>query len=76
MALTNAEKQRRYRQRQKAKDPRVIERTLLVEAERKLSDRKRIALGETNDESGRAEAITIRNADWIHLQIMMACQAF
>jgi hypothetical protein len=23
-----------------------------------------------------AEAITTRQADWIHLQIMMACQAF
>jgi hypothetical protein len=46
MAFTNAEKQRRYRERQKAKDPRMIEAALLAEAERRLSDKKRIALAD------------------------------
>jgi len=53
MALTNAEKQRRWRQKRSAltqTDPRMIERALLAEVERcergELSDQDRIALAD------------------------------
>jgi hypothetical protein len=49
MALTPAEKQRRYRERLKAADqtnPDAIERELLQEVEREMSDQERIALAE------------------------------
>ena len=53
MALTNAEKQRRWRQKRSAltqTDPRTIERALLAEVERcergELSDQERIALAD------------------------------
>lgn len=53
MALTNAEKQRRWRQKRSTlaqTDPRAIERVLLQDVERcergELSDQERIALAE------------------------------
>ena len=49
MALTPAEKQRRYRERLKAADqtnPDAIERELLLEVEREMSDQERIALAD------------------------------
>ena len=49
MALTNAEKQRRWRQKRSA-DPRAIERVLLLDVERcergELSDQERTALAD------------------------------
>jgi hypothetical protein len=53
MALTNAEKQRRWRQKRSAQaqtDPRAVERALLQEVERcergELSNQERIALAD------------------------------
>ena len=50
MALTPAEKQKRYRERRKAEDqasPDAIERALIAEVERgELSDQERIALAD------------------------------
>ena len=49
MVLSPAEKQRRYRERLKAADqtnPDAIERELLQEVEREMSDQERIALAD------------------------------
>jgi len=49
MALTPAQKQRRYREKLKAADqtnPDAIERTLLQDIEREMSDQERIALAD------------------------------
>ena len=49
MVLSDAERQKRRRERLKMRaqtDPRVIEAALLAEAERAMSDRKRIALAD------------------------------
>src|SRR5262245_62482882 len=49
MALTPAQKQKRYRERLKAADqtnPDAIERELLQEVQREMSDQERIALAE------------------------------
>jgi hypothetical protein len=46
MALSNAERQRRHRDKRKAEDLNAIERALLHEVEREMSDQERIALAD------------------------------